>query len=172
MKSKKTLLQNAIALAIMGMSIPTLAEMPSNENEVTVLDKMLVVGNPANIEKISGSAQVVTQEEIRQQNYDDINRILRKVPGVYVREEDGFGLFPSISLRGADTTRSSKVTIMEDGVMMAPAPYSAPSAYYSPTSGRMSGLEVLKGSSQIKYGPHTTGGVINYLSTLIPTKEK
>lgn len=132
----------------------------------------MVVGNPSNIERIPGSAQIVSKDDIRQQNYDDINRVLRKVPGVYVREEDGFGLFPNISLRGVDTTRSSKVTIMEDGVMMAPAPYSAPSAYYSPTAGRMSGLEVLKGSSQIKYGPHTTGGVINYLSTPIPTEEK
>ncbi|NOY72489.1 MAG: TonB-dependent receptor [Gammaproteobacteria bacterium] len=132
----------------------------------------MVIGNPANIEKIPGSAQVVTKEDIRQQNYDDVNRVLRKVPGVYVREEDGFGLFPSISLRGVDTTRNSKITVMEDGVMMSPAPYTAPAAYYSPTAGRMSGLEVLKGSSQIKYGPHTTGGVINYLSTPVPTKEK
>ncbi len=136
-----------------------------------VLDKVMVIGNPANIEKIPGSAQVVTKEEIRQQSYDDVSRVLQKVPGVYVRGEFGFGLFPSISLRGVDTTRSAKVTIMEDGVLMAPAPYSAPAAYYAPTVGRMSGLEVLKGSSQIKYGPHITGGVINYMSTPIPLKE-
>ncbi len=141
------------------------------ESEAKVLDKIMVIGNPANIEEMPGSAQVVTTEEIRQQSYDDVNRVLRKVPGVYVREEDGFGLFPNISLRGVDTTRSSKVTIMEDGILMAPAPYSAPAAYYAPTVGRMSGLEVLKGSSQIKYGPHITGGVINYLSTPIPLKE-
>lgn len=136
-----------------------------------VLDKIKVVGNPADAEKIPGAAHVVTKEDVRQQSYDDVNRVLRKVPGVYVREEDGFGLFPNISLRGVDTSRSAKVSIMEDGVLMAPAPYSAPSAYYSPTVGRMSGVEVLKGSSQIKYGPHITGGVINYLSTPIPTKE-
>ncbi len=172
-KQPNRLLQHAITLAIVGMSTPLMAaELLVNDNEITVLDKAMVIGNPANIEKIAGSAQVVTKQDIRQQNYDDINRVLRKVPGVYVREEDGFGLFPSISLRGVDTTRNSKITIMEDGVMMAPAPYSAPAAYYSPTTGRMSGLEVLKGSSQIKYGPHTTGGVINYVSTPIPNKEK
>jgi len=127
-----------------------------------------IVGSKENIKKISGTAAYIDTEEIRTQSYDDVNRVLRKVPGVYVREEDGFGLFPNISLRGVDPGRSSKVTIMEDGILMAPAPYSAPAAYYSPTTGRMSAIEVIKGSSQIRYGPHTTGGVINYLSTPIP----
>ncbi len=160
-------------IAAMGLAIPAgAAEDSGTGPDARVLDKVMVIGNPADIDRIPGSAQIVTKEDIRQQNYDDINRVLRKVPGVYVREEDGFGLFPSISFRGADTTRNSKITVMEDGVMMAPAPYSAPAAYYSPTVGRMSGVEVLKGSSQIKYGPHTTGGVVNYLSTPIPTRER
>jgi len=175
MKKQHHFLRDAIAIAALGLALPAgAADKDSDkvDTKTKVLDKVMVIGNPANIENMPGSAQIVTKEDIRQQNYDDVNRALRKVPGVYVREEDGFGLFPNISLRGVDTTRSAKVTLMEDGVMVAPAPYSAPSAYYAPTAGRMSGLEVLKGSSQIKYGPHTTGGVINYLSTAIPTQEK
>lgn len=121
---------------------------------------------------LPGSSALITTEDIRQYTYDDINRILRQVPGVYVRPEDGYGLFPNISLRGADPARSGKVTLMEDGITAAPAPYSAPSAYYSPTAGRMSEIEVLKGSSQVKYGPHTTGGVVNYLSTPIPNERQ
>ncbi len=161
------------AVAATGLALPAGAadDNSGTGSDPKTLDRVMVIGNPANIDRIPGSAQIVTKEDIRQQNYDDISRALRKVPGIYVREEDGFGLFPNISLRGVDTTRSAKITIMEDGVMMAPAPYSAPAAYYAPTTGRMSGLEVLKGSSQIKYGPHTTGGVINYLSTPIPTRE-
>jgi len=175
MKKRNHLLRDAITIAALGLALPAGAvdkETEETDAKAKVLDKIMIIGNPANIEKMPGSAQLVTKEDIRQQNYDDVSRVLNKVPGVYVRGEFGYGLFPSISLRGVDTTRSSKVTIMEDGVMMAPAPYSAPAAYYSPTAGRMSGLEVLKGSSQIKYGPHTTGGVVNYLSTPIPTKEK
>ena len=141
---------------------------PDQETAATALDKIMVIGNPANIDTLPGSATAITKADIREQNYDDADQVLRKVPGVYIRQEGNFGLFPSISLRGVDTSRSAKITLMEDGVLTAPAPYSAPSAYYSPTVGRMSGMEVLKGSSQVRFGPQTTGGVINYLSTPIP----
>jgi Fe(3+) dicitrate transport protein len=129
------------------------------------LAPVTVVGTLEDIPRIAGSAAVVDQQQIQRQTYFNPNRVLQQVPGVYVREEDGFGNFPNISLRGADGGRSSKVTIMEDGVMMAPSPYSSPGAYFSPRVGRMSRVEVLKGSSQVRYGPQTTGGVINYIST-------
>ncbi|NQZ55879.1 MAG: TonB-dependent receptor [Lentisphaeraceae bacterium] len=117
---------------------------------------------------LHGSSVRLNEEDLKNHSYADINRILRKVPGVYLREEDGFGLFPNIAMRGINSHRSAKITIMEDGIMAAPAPYSAPEAYYSPNAARMSAIEVIKGASSIKYGPHTVGGVVNYLSTPIP----
>ncbi len=134
----------------------------------TDLPGTVVFGSADALQKVPGSGFYVETDDIRLQSYDDINRILSKVPGVSFRQEDGFGLFPNLSIRGVDTTRSAKVTIMEDGVLMAPAPYSAPEAYFSPTAGRMSAIEVFKGGSQIRYGPHITAGVINYSSTPIP----
>jgi len=172
-KTQPNLMRGIFAIASLSIALPAGAadEDSKKDRAANVLDKVLVIGNPANIEELPGSAYSISREDIREQNYDDINQVLRKVPGVYVRQEDGFGLFSNISLRGVDTTRSAKVTVMEDGVLTAPAPYSAPAAYYTPTIGRMSGMEILKGSSQVKYGPQTTGGVINYLSTPIPLKE-
>ena len=129
------------------------------------LAPMTVVGSRAEIPRIAGSAARVETPQIRTQTYTNPGRVLQQVPGVYIRDEDGFGNLPNISLRGVDGGRSAKVTVMEDGIMMAPAPYSEPAAYYTPRIGRMSGIEVLKGSSQVRFGPHTTGGVVNYLST-------
>ena len=116
-----------------------------------LLGEVKVIGSKEKIREIAGSAAYLDEKEIQTHNYDDINRILKHVPGVYVREEDGFGLFPNISLRGVDPGRSSKTTLMEDGILTAPATYSAPEAYYSPTSNRMKAIEVLKGSSQIQF---------------------
>ena len=137
-----------------------------------LMQEVSVIGSKFNIKNIAGSAAYLDVQDIRQHSVSDINRLLRRVPGVTLRQEDGFGLFPNISLRGVDPSRSAKVTMMEDGILTAPAPYSAPDAYYSPATARMSGVEVMKGSSQVKYGPRTTGGVINFQSTLIPTAEK
>ncbi|MDC0157142.1 TonB-dependent receptor [Verrucomicrobia bacterium] len=130
-----------------------------------------VIGTKADIPALKGSGSVIDKSDLDKFYYTDINDILRQVPGVYVRPETGYGFFPNVSLRGIDPNRSAKVTLMEDGIPTAPTPYADPSAYYGPTAGRMAGFEVLKGSSSLKHGPNTTGGVINYLSTPIPNQQ-
>ena len=136
-------------------------------------ERILVLGTiiPENGTVLTGSGARLENEDIRKHSYADINRVLRKIPGINIREEDGYGVFPNISMRGVNSNRSAKITLMEDGIMSAPAPYSAPDAYYSPNTARMNGIEVIKGSSSLKYGPHSVGGVINYLSTPIPYEE-
>lgn len=57
---------------------------------------------------------------------------------------------------------------MENGILIAPAPYSAAAAYYFPSVAKMQAVEILKGSSEIKYRPFTTGSAINFVSTQIP----
>lgn len=139
--------------------------------EVTIIANKLL-GSKFEARNRTGSAYFLSKQELEQQNYFDINRVLGQVPGVNIYEEDGFGLRPNISLRGTSPERSSKINIMEDGILMAPAPYSASAAYYFPNINRMQAVEVLKGSSQIQYGPNTTGGAINFVSTEIPSTFK
>lgn len=141
----------------------------STELSTITIEGESMTGGEQGIDEIPGSASYISSEDLDRQNYTDINRVLNSTAGVNIQEEEGFGLRPNIGLRGSGTSRSSKVTIMEDGVLAAPAPYSAPAAYYTPTMGRMHSTEIMKGSSQIEHGPLTTGGAINFISTPIPS---
>ena len=136
--------------------------------ETTKLEPMVIIGSGQAAQQLPGSADVVDEKQMETENITDINQAMKTVPGVYVREEDGFGLRPNIGIRSAAGGRSSKVTLMEDGVLTAPAPYSNPAAYYFPTTLRMSSVEILKGAPLLRHGPQTTGGVINLRSTPIP----
>lgn len=123
------------------------------------------------LKETTGSAHALREKDLERFEYDDPHAILRSVPGVYVREEDGFGLRPNIGMRGALSDRSKKVTLMEDGVLFGPAPYSAPAAYYFPIMTRMSSVRVIKGPSAIVYGPHTVAGAIDLVTAPIPDGE-
>lgn len=138
--------------------------------EEVVVSARQILGGKFQARNRTGSAYYISPVELQKLGYTDINRMLRAVPGVNMYEEDGFGLRPNISLRGTKAERSERINIMEDGILATPAPYSSPAAYYFPNTARMYAVEVLKGSSQVQYGPFTTGGAINMVSTPIPNK--
>ncbi|MGC6493567.1 MAG: TonB-dependent receptor domain-containing protein, partial [Myxococcota bacterium] len=140
----------------------------ASDDEEEAAYEVVVETTVEGIPRVAGSAHVVGQDELERFEQDDVHRILSRVPGVYLRDEDGFGLRPNIGLRGANSDRSGKVTLMEDGVLVAPAAYSAPAAYYFPMVTRMVGVEVFKGPSSIQFGPQTIGGAINLVTRAVP----
>ncbi len=125
------------------------------------IERISILGGREKALTQPGSAFFLDEEDLGRFKYDDIHRILKDIPGVNIQEEDGFGLRPNIGLRGAHPHRSRKVTLLEDGVLIGPAPYSAPAAYYFPMAYRATGVEVFKGPSSTKFGPNSIGGAVN-----------
>jgi Fe(3+) dicitrate transport protein len=144
-------------------------ESSSGATPTEPFERVKVVGSSDRAKQQPGSVDILDKQVLARQSYADVHRTLSLIPGVTVQGEDGWGLRPNIGMRGSGVERSQKITTMEDGVLVAPAPYSAPSAYYFPTIARMEGIEVRKGSSSIRQGPYTTGGSLNMLSTSIPS---
>lgn len=160
---KRSLLTTIIAGLV---SAPTFAD--SSIDIDTDIEQIKIIGSKADARNLAGSSAVIDEDQMRIEAATDINQLMKTIPGIYVREEDGYGLRPNIGIRAATAGRVSKVTLLEDGILMAPAPYSNPAAYYFPTTLRMSSVEVIKGAPLLRYGPQTTGGVLNLVSTPIP----
>ena len=162
-----------INLLIMGLlTILFFAPAFAVEYDIETIESVSIIGTKADARRIAGSGTVISNEDLQKTIDTDIHKILSAVPGVFFTTEDGYGLRPNISIRGTSLDRSSKITIMEDGVLVAPAPYTSASAYYFPTTGRIHAVEVLKGPSAITQGPSTIGGALNLISTPIPTDDK
>lgn len=154
-----------------GLAWPVHAQELARDDQLSVfLDEITIIGNQANVNRITGSAHYIGSGQLEEFAYSDIQRIIREIPGISIQVEDGYGLRPNISIRGVTTERSSRITLLEDNVLIAPAPYAAPSAYYFPTAGRFSAFEVVKGPSAITQGPYTIGGALNMVSTPIPNQ--
>ena len=162
-----------MSYAALGVALCVIADQAQGQetassDALAPIDTVTIIGRRSDVADVPGSAHVVDSEALEIFNDTDILRVLRTVPGVYIQEEEGFGLRPNIGIRGSGLDRSARIALLEDGILIAPAPYSAPSAYYFPTQRRMDSLEVLKGPASVVVGPRTTGGALNMISTPIP----
>jgi Fe(3+) dicitrate transport protein len=151
------------------LAAPALAADAAADAADTATD-IVVIGAPERLLELSGSGAVVTAEDLARSRPFTINDALRQVAGLFPRDEEGAGARPNIGVRGLNPTRSTKVLLLEDGIPLAFAPYGDNATYYHPPIERFTAIEVLKGASQIRFGPQTVGGVINYITPQAPDR--
>ncbi|MBX9606043.1 MAG: TonB-dependent receptor [Gammaproteobacteria bacterium] len=160
-----------LGTALSGLGLSPLAAKAAEEAvlaSVAHVPVIEVVGAAERLPELAGSATVLEDKELEAAHVFTVNEALRKVPGVQVRDEDGFALRPNIGIRGLNPTRSTKVLLLEDGLPLAYSPYGDNASYYHPPIERFARVEVLKGAEQILFGPQTIGGVINYITPTPP----
>ena len=167
------LLMQSVARVFLGLFLATVtswgyAQQEADRDSSLLVEEVTITGS--RLSEPPGSSHLLDEEVLERWGKGNIQESLRSVPGFNIQIEDGYGLRPNIGIRGVQTERSSRITLLEDGVLIAPAPYSAPSAYYFPTQGRLHAIEAVKGSASITQGPYTIGGALNFISTPIPAE--
>lgn len=120
------------------------------------------------LHRAAGSGTVISAKDLKRAAPVDTAEMLRRVPGVQVRQEYSGGSRLDISIRGLESGRSRRVLLLEDGIPIAINPYSEPDMYYAPPVERFRGIEVVKGSGNILFGPQTLAGTINFLTIAPP----
>ena len=128
------------------------------------LESVTITSSQSDAMHYSSSELVLKMVELARFNVVDGNSLLQAQAGVYTQQEDGWGLRLNIGIRGSGVDRSSRITLMEDGILTAPAAYSAPAAYYSPVMWKYQQIEILKGGAALITGPQSTGGAINFVT--------
>ncbi len=160
--------QLAVSAILLAASINARADDAPSATLDDLEPVITVIGDRIRLDSIPGSAEVLSGEVLTESRVFTVNEAMRKVPGVFARDEEGLGLRPNLGIRGLNPTRSSKVLLLEDGIPIAYAPYGDNASYYHPPVERFERIEILKGSGQIAYGPHTVGAVINYITPAVP----
>lgn len=140
-----------------------------------IAEEIVVAGNriadtPEELKRVPGAVEYVDPKTLENAHVFNFAEALRKVAGVQVRDDEGFGTKPHISIRGVNPTRSTKVLLLEDGIPLAYAPYGDNSSYYHPPIERYESIEIVKGSGQVLFGPVTVAGVVNYITPNPPDK--
>ena len=166
----------AMTALCLGMGTPALAQDAAVPLPMAATDDdsgadradIIVIGEGATAETLPGSATIIDADDLARSRSFTVLEALRQVPGLFARDEEGAGLRPNIGVRGLTPIRSTKVLLLEDGIPFGFAPYGDNAAYFHPPLSRFSAIEVLRGAAQIRFGPQTIGGVVNYITPDAP----
>lgn len=160
MKKEKLLLYLLIAVSAFGES-PTIQ-----------LDKSFISDNYSRDffvqPKEVKNTYTVTQEQIQEKNYKNVEEVLRDSPGVIVNNT-AFG--PRIDMRGSGEKSLSRVKVMVDGISINPTEEAMASLpINSIPIESVKKIEVIPGGGATLYGSGSVGGVINIITNSNATK--
>ena len=111
---------------------------------------------------------VITQEKIREQNYKNVEDVLRDAPGVTI-QNTAFG--PRVDMRGSGEKALSRVKILVDGVSINPTEETMASLPINAIPiESVKKIEIIPGGGATLYGSGSVGGVVSISTNSNVTK--
>ncbi len=112
------------------------------------------------VSEVGTTVTVVDDSQIQAQKIDQVNDVLRQVPGVTLTQDGSPGTISDISIRGAT---AEQTLVLIDGVEVNPGS-SGDFDLANLTTDNLDRVEVLRGAGGALYGSQAVGGVINFVS--------
>ncbi len=125
-------------------------------------ETVVVTGNrfEQQVDALTSPVDIITREDIEVSQAKSLLEVLRRLPGIQVAANGGFGQTQSLFVRG---TNSSHVLVMIDGVRFGSATTGQASISSLPLVG-IERIEFLRGPRAAVYGSDAIGGVINIIT--------
>ncbi|MEH6456228.1 MAG: TonB-dependent receptor [Cocleimonas sp.] len=154
-------LKAAIPLAILSLQTQALhaadgVELTDSGLELTVTANRRLQPSDDSLPSVT----VISKADIRKYQATNLQDVLKRVPGVSIRNQGGSGKLTSISLRG---TNSGHVLVLIDGIKVGSAT-AGTTPFEHISLSQVERIEVLRGSRSSLYGSEALGGVIRIMT--------
>lgn len=174
MSTSKTFTLHKLSLAIISCVLSFTSFADESSNEITednissdISPRIEVVRVKGQTNKHAyiepGAVNIINLEQIQSIQPLSTEDVLKRIVGFNIKGEEETSIVSNFGLRGLSASES-KSLVLEDGVPVAPGLFIGNDRYFNPRIQRMAGIEVLKGSASLRYGPSTIGGVVNFIT--------
>jgi Fe(3+) dicitrate transport protein len=165
MRPQKESVRYCLVAAVAAVVLPFTAQAETPERaSVTSVPVIEVIGRAEHsVGRQTGTVFILDRQDIESLQPNSTEDALRRVPGINTKTEEESAIVSNFGIRGLAASES-KSLVLEDGVPVAPGLFIGNDRYFNPRIQRVERIEVLKGSSSLRYGPSTIGGVVNYLT--------
>lgn len=146
----------ALVSALATLSFPVAAQVETGQQltPVTVSESRFESAVP------TIGATVITSEQIRESGVSNVNEAIRKVGGVYGRQNMAGGADYQLDLRGFGGFSDQNMVVLVDGIRLSDNEQVTAIMSSVPIE-LVERIEIVRGGSSVLYGDGATGGTIN-----------
>lgn len=151
----------ALVSALATLSFPAVAQVETGQKLTPVTVSASRFENDPSFAPIGAS--VITAEQIREAGIGNVNEAIRKIGGVYGRQNlNGTSDF-ALDLRGFGGTSDNNMVVLVDGVRISENEQTIALMSMIPIES-VERIEIVRGGSSVLYGEGATGGTIQIIT--------